>query len=424
MTSHGLHLVSIHSSRSSSGSDGEAIGLVGLRVEVAVEGLVDARLVCRSRNADHVAVAAGGRHGSLPSEGTRGTRVGGVGPHSQTVDVGARSRQLVVHSSRQDSGSSTVAVALGEVEDVSGRSTASSSDGSFVGVDETLRILGGLDGRSDGGDKGVELHSVLTARIREVQFHSKHVVRALSLTSRADHSVVLVSIVSTSRTSASSHSTLTHVVAEDLNTIHVSNDTIAVIEASLVSSHARDASELLAEILRARSRSRDAAQRDLLPIAIREVDGEPVGSDGGSGGEHLPLLVLHDGVVERKREQLVSLLRHVVLEEDVAVDTSNARPSTRRPRITRRAVTVVEVDGILVVGSGGQAVLVRSLLVARKCGARHQFSSPIQNLIGLLSSPTHTLLGNGHIDLSLLANQSAQCSRHYGLDPSSIKYAA
>ena len=407
MADDGLHL---HAVELVAGAffDHKAVGRVGLRAEHAVEGLVGVGLERGARDGDHVRVAGGGGSGALPLEGGRRDADVGVRPDAQTVDVGARAAQLVVHVGGK---SGAVVVALAEVEDLVGVAAGGGRDGHGVGINEAMRVLRGLHRGRDRGHEGVELHGVLLGG-GEVQLHGQHRVAFLDLRGGADHAVVLVGVVGARRGGGGRHGAGSHVIAVNLHTVHVGNDTIAVVKASLVSSHAGNAGKLLAEVLRARD-GRSGAQRDLLPVAIREVHGEPVRGDGGGGRERLPLLGLHDGVVKRQGDVFRRHLRHVVLKDDVSVDTRYAHPRAINPGITTCRIDILHSEGILVVGARGETVLVGTEFVGGKGLAGHQFGRSRENHVGLFFGISTALLGNGHVDFVVRADEYAHYNRNY-----------
>ena len=108
-------------------------------------------------------------------------------------------------------------------------------------------------------------------------------------------------------------------------------------------------------------------------------------------------------------------LNHEALENNVSIDTRNARPGTVGPGITRSLVAVVHVEGVLVVGRSGQAVLIGTLLVGGERRTGDKDLGTAQNLVGLLVSPAHALLGHRDVDLAGFAGDSAHRHRNYVL---------
>ena len=328
----GLHLRRVNLGRTDGAVESQAVGLVGLGVVVAVEHLEGTRRVGGVSRGKHGGVGARGAHRTGQRELTGSLGDVGVGPHSQHVDMSARTSQLVGHGGGKNRRRSIVVAGLAEIEDARRSSTTRGSERHVVGVDVTVRVISVGSAGGQSSHERVELDGVLTHR-REVELDSKHVVGGRDFASGTDHTVELVLRETTVGRSRGRDSAVSHVVTEHFHAVHVHHDTVAVVHVVLVGSHVRKTSERLAEVLRARS-GRRRAQRHGVPTALAEIHRVPVGSDRRRRSEHLPLHILHDGIVERNGEQFLYSLDHEVLEHHVTVDTSNTHPSAIGPGIT------------------------------------------------------------------------------------------
>lgn len=94
-----------------------------------------------------------------------------------------------------------------------------------------------------------------------------------------------------------------HVITIYFRSVDVGNDTVAILELHLDGSHSRNTSELLAEVLRSRRRSRSHTQSNFRPSTVSEVVVSPVSS---VVVRELPDSVLVDRRVQREGNILLS----------------------------------------------------------------------------------------------------------------------
>ena len=82
--------------------------------------------------------------------------------------------------------------------------------------------------------------------------------------------------------------------------------------------------------------------------------------------------------MKRKIEELLSSDCHPVLENDVPVDTIHVHPSTIKPE---PIAILRQLERVLTVRRGRQAVLIRIVASPTKAGAAHQYGCPVQKVI-------------------------------------------
>ena len=321
-----MNLVEVDGSRVALG-DLESVLLVESRVEVAVEEGVGVGGVLNASGSDD-GVVGGARVLAAPRQGACGIRRGIVGPKAQADHIGSGIVEHVIDvdglGGRGHHGGSRRLVEVeghGDVLDGGGHLHTIRHDGAGSAGD------GGRERRQE----GVEVH-VGGGLLREVNLHGQHRLRVLDLRAGTHHGAIGSGGVAASGGSGGSDGSVGHVIREDLHTVDVGDDTAVVEEARVVGSHVGNTGEGLAVVLGARSRSSHRTQRDGGPGAV--VVGV-LSPGAGSRGGHLPLRVLHDGVVQRKVVGFLPRSNHHVLEDDVVVDTTDFNPSTVGPRIVR-----------------------------------------------------------------------------------------
>lgn len=240
-----------------------------------------------------------------------------------------------------------------------------------------------------------------------MQLDGQHVVAGGHLEHGADHTVVAVLLVGAAGGGGGLDGARGHVVSVDLLAVHVGDDTVAVVEFRLVGGEVREASEVLAEVLGAGERGH-RAEGSVGEGRFAEVHGRPVGGNGAGGRVDLPLFRLLHRVMHRQGKDFADRLGQIILEHDVAVQAGHAHERARVPGI---AHSVDQRDRVLVVRTGGEAVLVRSALRSAEGGAPLQHRAPAANVVGLLGSPIYAALVNREVGFSLFASQ---CARHEG----------
>ena len=351
---HRVNLVEVDGSRVAL-RDLESVLLVESRVEVAVEEGVGVVGVLNASGSDD-GIVGGARVLPAPRQGACGIQRGIVGPNAQANHIGSGIVEHVIDvdglGGRGHHGGSRRLVEVeghGDVLDGGGHLHTIRHDGAGSAGD------GGRERRQE----GVEVH-VGGGLLREVNLHGQHRLRVLDLRAGTHHSTVGGVGVTTSGGSGGSDGSVGHVIREDLHTVDVGDNTAVVEEARVVGSHVGNTGEGLAVVLGARGRSSHRAQRDGGPGAV--VIGV-LSPGAGSRGGHLPLRVLHDGVVQRKGIILVIRIDHHVLEEGVSINALYLDPRTREPRI---AVAVPQFKLVLIVRVLGNAVLKCFRCLARK----------------------------------------------------------
>ena len=188
-------------------------------------------------------------------------------------------------------------------------------DGEALRDNEAVGV--GRGGRQQRHER-VELES--GRGLQEVQLDRHDGVGGCHFETGTDETVIGVRGVAAARGRFLRDGAVGEVVAEHLHAVDVHHDTVLVLNARLVSSHARHAQEALAEVLglryahgRGQHAPRRVVEGVLRPVAVED-----------SG--HLPLRILLDRVVQRQSVGFGLLLGHHVLEEDVAVNTLDFEP--------------------------------------------------------------------------------------------------
>ena len=229
-----------------------------------------------------------------------------------------------------------------------------------------------------------------------MEFHSENGLRALDLGRRTKNGVVLERLVGAVGDGGGGDGAGGHVVAVDLDAVDVGNDTVLVQEVHLVRRHVGQSGEGPAEVLRSRDGGCGRAERDGRPRGVGEAEDRPVAGNGA--GNHLPLGILLDGVVERERVGFLRAGDHHDFEDDVAVGASHLEPGSGGPGI---AVGVLQKQRVLVVGGDSETDFGLAQLVVDECGAGCEESGSRVHLVRLLTRVVgSTLLGELGVHLA------------------------
>ena len=304
----------------------QSVVLVERRVEEAVGVVVHVRRVRHSVNRHH-RVVVGTAVLTAPREHLGAVDGRGVRPDAQTVHVRShvREREVDVEALSAD----RVAARIGRLAHIHHLCTVGGRGG--VALRDRVARAVGHSGRQK-RHEGVEVHIVRGGG--EVKLHSQHALRRLHLLAGTDKATETRLRVLTRRRRRIRNGALGHVVTVHFGAVQVRHDTVSVVETRLVGSHSRNTGEGLAEVLRARELRGDGAQRDRGPAAVTEGVLRPARS---STSGHLPLRILHHGIVQGQGVRFRGQRRHHVFEEDIVVNAANLQPRARTPRI---AVTI------------------------------------------------------------------------------------
>ena len=200
-------------------------------------------------------------------------------------------------------------------------------------------------------------------------------------------------------------------VAEDLDAVDVSHNTVTIVHLEFVGSHVRQRCERLTEVLGTRNLGRKRTEGSILPSTVVKTKRGPLRRNRGRIRGQFPLLLLHNGVVKGKGVDLLVGLRHKVAEDDVPVDTSDLHPRTRLPGIPPG---VQKMDRVLTIGALGQAEFHISKFALGERRTCHEELASRIHLEGLfIVVAVHGLLCESHEHLVRFAGQHACCQCIY-----------
>ena len=186
---------------------------------------------------------------------------------------------------------------------------------------KTLMVTAG----DEEGKEGVEVDGLRVICICKVQFHRQNRFHLLDYVCRTKHTPILQRRVASRRESAGGRLSLRHVVAVDLYTVDVGNDSMGVTETDLIDTDVRGTIEDGAEVLRARRLDSGLSENHLLPVAVVKVELSPFTREFVGEG---PAIALVDRGIQNKLG-IPKPLRN--FQNHISIDTIQLDPSPTAP---------------------------------------------------------------------------------------------
>ena len=192
------------------------------------------------------------------------------------------------------------------------------------------------------GEEGIEVDGLLVIGFCEMQFHSQNRFYLLDFFCRANHAAILQRRVTRRGESGSGWLPLGHVVAVDLHTVDIGNDSMGVAKTDLVGTDVSGTIENLAEVLRARRLNGGLPENQLLPLAVIEVKLSPSAREFVGKGPAVPL-------VDRGIQNEVGLSkRSRGFQNHVSVDAIQLNPRSTSPFVVIRTTHRQQVSVIII----------------------------------------------------------------------------